>query len=92
MAGGSFSWDFSSLNAGAKNESIFLDASEGSIADQVLTATHVVINEALGGETYFQITDDEMRLIGANGNDPTGFEIGSFFRFYATHRFSGGHL
>lgn len=80
-AGGPFNWDFSGLSVGIQSETVFLDASEGSVFNEIPSATHVVINDLTGGETYFRVTADKVDLLGANGNDPTGFGVGALFKF-----------
>ncbi len=80
-AGGPFDWDFTSLNVGTQSESVFLDASEGDAFDEAPNATHVVINEFDVTESYFKISSSKVELIGASGNDPTGFGIGAFLKF-----------
>ena len=80
-AGGPYDWDFTSLNVGTQTEAIFKDASEGSVFDDLPSATHVALDDNFGGETYFRITADEVQLLAANGNDPIGFGISALFRF-----------
>ena len=79
--GGPFDWDYSSLNVGIQNETVFLDASEGSVAAELPAATHVVIEDVTGTETYYRVTSEHVELLAANGNDPTGFGISTLFRF-----------
>ena len=80
-AGGPYDWDYSSLNAGILGKDYYLDASEGSIFDEVPTATHVVFNEQNTSESYYKISPEKVEFIGALGNDPTGFGLGAFLRF-----------
>lgn len=78
-AGGPFDWDFSDLSVATQSETVFLDASEGDVFDEVPNATHVVMDDL--GESYFRVTDEKVEFLAANGNDPTGFGIASIFRF-----------
>ena len=80
-AGGPFDWDFKNLKVGVQTETIFLDASEGSAFADVPSATHVVIGDQAGAETYFKVSANKVEFLAANGNDPTGFGIDALFRF-----------
>lgn len=80
-AGGPYDWDYSNLSVGIQGRDYYLDASEGSLFDEVPNATHVVTNEQNDSEGYYIITDQAMEFIGASGNDPAGFGLGAFLRF-----------
>ncbi|MEO1263415.1 MAG: T9SS type A sorting domain-containing protein [Bacteroidota bacterium] len=80
-SGGPFDWDYSSLVVGLQNEAVFLDASDGSVVADLPAATHVVIEELTGTETYYRVTNEEVELLAANGSDPTGFGISTLFQF-----------
>lgn len=80
-AGGPFDWDFTSLSVGTQAEAVFLDASEGNVFNEIPNATHVVVDELLGGESYFRVSSDQVEFLAANGEDPAGFGIGAIFRF-----------
>ena len=78
--GGPFDWDYSGLNVGTQAEVVFLDASEGTVFNEIPNATHVVIDDQLG-ESYFRVSNEKVEFLAANGDDPTGFGVAALFRF-----------
>ena len=78
---GPHDWDFSSLSIGVMSETVYQDASDGMVSDELPTATHLVIDGTTGGEAYFRITAEKMELLGANGDDPTGLGVNALFKF-----------
>ena len=79
--GSDFNWDYTSLTATVNSETVFQDASAGSVAAEVPTATHVTIDPNTGAESYYRITSDEMTFVAANGEDPIGAGLQAIFRF-----------
>ena len=78
-AGPDQAWDFTSLSSATFNETIYLDPSEGSAGDDVPNANLLVMG--LAGESYYQVTDTELRLLAGKGQDPAGLGIEALVPF-----------
>jgi len=76
-AGADKAWDFTSLSSATSNETIYLDPSEGT-AD---VANANLLTMGIAGESYFQTTDTELRLLAGKGQDPAGFGIEALVPF-----------
>ncbi len=68
-------WDFSSLETVFTNDVTYKMAQEGN-AFSVFPEAELVIQLANGvGETYFDVTDTEVALLGYTGGDPIGLGL-----------------
>lgn len=77
-------WDFSSLQTVFTNETNYKAAQEGNAFASFSEAELVVQLPNGGGETYFNVSDSEVELIGFVGNDPVGIGINIQARFSPT--------
>lgn len=79
--GGPFTWDYSGLNADARQASYFQPAANGANAAQYPGADLVVIDEFVG-ETYFDVTATSVNVLGISGSGfAGGFPIQANLRY-----------
>lgn len=71
--GGNQLWDFSNLQIASSSEIVFRPASAGLNWMSYPGADLVVIGQA--GETYYNVTNNKVEILGYAGVDPTGFGI-----------------
>ncbi|MCR9287834.1 MAG: T9SS type A sorting domain-containing protein [Bacteroidetes bacterium] len=82
-AGGNQIWDYSGLSAPFEAISIYRDASEGSVFDQVPDAT-LFFETAQAGESYFKVNNNTLELLAVNGGgggQGGGFDLNTLLRF-----------
>ena len=75
--GANLTWDFRSLQIPFVQESLFLDASLGSAADEFPSATiisEIEIGDSLS-EAYYTVDENKYELMGYVGGDPLGFGL-----------------
>lgn len=77
--GGNQLWDFSSLQVSQTNEVVYQPASAGVHSIDFPGAELVVIGDA--GETYFNVTNTKLEVLGYAGADPTGFGLNVLAKF-----------
>lgn len=71
--GGNQTWDFTGLSADQTNEFIYKPAGTGMHAAD-FPGADLLLEEA-GGETYFNVTNTKMEVLGYAGADPAGFGL-----------------
>ncbi|MBK7939938.1 MAG: T9SS type A sorting domain-containing protein [Lewinellaceae bacterium] len=71
--GGNQLWDFSGLQMSSSNEVIFRPASAGMDFILFPGAELVVIGQ--NGETYYNVTNNKVEILGYSGADPAGFGL-----------------
>jgi Secretion system C-terminal sorting domain len=64
--GGNQVWDFSSLNAGSKNDDIFLAAATG-LNNTAFAGADLLIKGAIGTESYYNVTNNKVEIMGFAG-------------------------
>ncbi|MBX2893128.1 MAG: T9SS type A sorting domain-containing protein [Saprospiraceae bacterium] len=77
--GGNQLWDFSNLKFALTDEVVYRPANAGMDYLKFPGADLVVINQ--GGETYFNLTNNAMEILGYAGNDPAGFNLDVVAKF-----------
>jgi len=72
--GGPFQWDFTNLQAPFSSSVIYKNPANGSGSANFPTADLLV--EILGeSETYYNVTSNQVQLLGTYGNDPANFGL-----------------
>jgi hypothetical protein len=76
--GGPTDWDFTGLTANLLNETVYFDASAGSI---VVPGAELFANLGGNTESYFNVTATAVELMAVKGPDPQGFGVETTFFF-----------
>ena len=66
-------WDFSNIETGGLEETIFIDPSTGLNVKAYPEATLLISEQ--GGESYFKVTENTFEFLGFAGGDPTGLGV-----------------
>lgn len=77
--GGNQTWDFSDLKFGQTFETVYRAPSTGTQTANFPGAELLVIGQT--GESYFNVTNNKMELLGYAGGDPANFGINVLARF-----------
>jgi hypothetical protein len=73
-AGGSQTWDFTTLQSPFTTQTVYKDANEGDFAANFPSADLVAQTNEVG-ELYYHVSNDIFELVGFAGEDPAGFGV-----------------
>jgi hypothetical protein len=74
LGGGQHTWDLYQVDADGTDTITFFDASEGASSADFSWAELVTIDN-IGGQIYYDVSNNKMDAIGYAGPDPTGFGL-----------------